>query len=126
MHDVKIAFLGLGVMGYPMAGHLQKAGYKVTVYNRTAEKAKKWAAEYAEEYAGKYDRHQARTPADAAKNADIVCACVGNDDDIRAITSGPDGAFYAMKEGAIFIDHTTASATVARELAAAAGDNLNI
>ncbi|MCF6215091.1 MAG: NAD(P)-dependent oxidoreductase [Emcibacter sp.] len=112
MRDVKIAFLGLGVMGYPMAGHLQRAGYGVTVYNRTTAKTEKWAAEYGADYA--------QTPAEAAKYADIVFACVGNDDDIKAITLGPNGAFSTMKKGAIFVDHTTASATIARLLDAAA------
>jgi len=112
MRDVKIAFLGLGVMGYPMAGHLQKARYDVTVYNRTTAKAKQWTSEYGGDYA--------QTPAEAAKYADIVFACVGNDDDIKAITLGPDGAFSGMKNEAIFVDHTTASATVARALDAAA------
>lgn len=112
MRDVKIAFLGLGVMGYPMAGHLQRAGYGVTVYNRTTAKAEKWAAEYGADYA--------QTPAEAAKEADIIFACVGNDDDIKAITLGPDGAFTGMKKAAIFVDHTTASATVAQALDAAA------
>ncbi len=112
MAGKKCAFLGLGVMGYPMAGHLIRAGHSVTVYNRTPDKAANWVREYGGNYAA--------TPAMAAKNADIVFACVGNDDDIRAITLGPDGAFGNMKEGAIFVDHTTASATVARELDAAA------
>jgi len=106
----KVAFIGLGVMGYPMAGHLAKNGFQVTVYNRTESKARQWV----EEYAGK----QAPTPALAAADAQIVFACVGNDDDVRAISSGPDGAFSAMASGSIFVDHTTASAEVARELAA--------
>jgi len=106
----KVAFIGLGVMGYPMAGHLAKNGFEVTVYNRTGAKAEQWV----EEYAGK----QAPTPALAAADAQIVFACVGNDDDVRAISSGPDGAFSAMAGGSIFVDHTTASAEVARELAA--------
>jgi len=106
----KVAFIGLGVMGYPMAGHLAKNGFQVTVYNRTESKARQWV----EEYAGK----QAPTPALAAADAQIVFACVGNDDDVRAISSGPDGAFSAMAGGSIFVDHTTASAEVARELAA--------
>ncbi len=106
----KVAFIGLGVMGYPMAGHLAKNGFQVTVYNRTESKAQQWV----EEYAGK----QAPTPALAAADAQIVFACVGNDDDVRAISSGPDGAFSAMAGGSIFVDHTTASAEVARELAA--------
>ena len=109
----KVAFIGLGVMGYPMAGHLaRKGGHAVTVYNRTAEKARKWADEYG-------GRH-APTPAAAAEGADFVFACVGNDDDLRAVTLGPDGAFHGMAKGAIFIDNTTASADIARELAAEA------
>jgi len=104
----KLAFIGLGVMGYPMAGHLQKAGYEVTVYNRTRPKADHWVAEYGGACAA--------TPAGAAKDADIVFACVGNDDDVRAVTLGPDGAFAGMAGGVIFVDHTTASATLAREL----------
>ncbi len=112
MAKEKIAFLGLGVMGYPMAGHLQRSGYGVCVYNRTPDKAANWV--------GAYGGNSAPTAAMAAKEADIVFACVGNDDDIRAVTLGPDGAFGNMKEGAIFVDHTTASATVARELDQAA------
>jgi 3-hydroxyisobutyrate dehydrogenase len=107
-----IAFLGLGVMGYPMAGHLQRAGHKVTVYNRTTSKAEKWAKEYEGSFGV--------TPAEAAKDADIVFSCVGNDNDLRSVTTGKDGAFNGMKSGAIFADHTTASADVARELYAAA------
>jgi 3-hydroxyisobutyrate dehydrogenase len=110
---MNVAFLGLGVMGYPMAGHLvNKGGHTVTVYNRTFAKAEAWVAEHG----GK----AARTPAEAAKGQDIVFACVGNDDDLRAVTIGKDGAFAAMGKGAIFVDHTTASADVARELHAAA------
>jgi 3-hydroxyisobutyrate dehydrogenase len=108
----KVAFLGLGVMGYPMAGHLQRAGHQVTVYNRTAAKAAQWVGEYG----GASDA----TPEAAAKGADIVFACVGNDDDLRAVTTGERGAFAGMKPGAIFVDHTTASAEVARELSAEA------
>ena len=108
----KVAFLGLGVMGHPMAGHLARAGHAVTVYNRTAAKAQAWAAEYG----GK----SAATPAEAAADADIVFACVGNDDDLRSVVLGPNGAFARMKPGAVFVDHTTASAEVARELDAAA------
>lgn len=105
----KVAFLGLGVMGYPMAGFLKtKGGHDVTVYNRTREKAQKWA----EQYSG----HYAATPAEAVKDADFVFACVGNDDDLRSVTIGEDGAFSAMKANSIFIDNTTASAKVAREL----------
>jgi len=110
---MKLAFLGLGVMGYPMAGHLQKAGNDVTVYNRNGEKAKKWAAEYG----GK----TAATPAEAAKDQDIVFCCVGRDSDLRDVTLGVAGAFEAMKKGSVFVDHTTASASIARELAAEAG-----
>ncbi|WOB08153.1 NAD(P)-dependent oxidoreductase [Piscinibacter gummiphilus] len=108
----KVAFLGLGVMGYPMAGHLKRAGHDVVVYNRTAAKASQWVGEYG----GASDS----TPEAAAKGADIVFACVGNDDDLRAVTVGERGAFGGMKEGAIFVDHTTASAEVARELSAEA------
>lgn len=107
------AFIGLGVMGYHMAGHLKtKGNHNVTVYNRTGAKADKWAAEFG----GK----TAATPAAAADGADFVFACVGNDDDLRLVTTGPDGAFSTMKHGAIFIDNTTASAAVARELDEAA------
>ena len=109
----KVAFLGLGVMGYPMAGHLKnRGGHEVTVYNRTAAKAEKWAAEHGGRFAA--------TPAEAAKDQDFVFSCVGNDDDLRSVALGPDGAFAAMKPGAVFIDNTTASAEVARELDAAA------
>lgn len=110
----KVAFIGLGVMGYPMAGHIAKAGHDVTVYNRTAAKAEKWAGEYG----GK----AAPTPAKAAEDCDFVFSCVGNDDDLRSVTTGSDGAFNTMKEGAIFIDNTTASADVARELGKAASE----
>jgi 3-hydroxyisobutyrate dehydrogenase len=109
----KVAFLGLGVMGYPMAAHLKnKGGHDVTVYNRTAAKAAKWVAEHG----GK----SAPTPKEAAKDQDFVFACVGNDEDLRSVTLGPDGAFQSMKKGSTFIDNTTASAAIARELAAAA------
>jgi 3-hydroxyisobutyrate dehydrogenase-like beta-hydroxyacid dehydrogenase len=108
----QVAFLGLGVMGHPMAGHLARAGHRVTVYNRTASKAAQWAQEYG--------GASAPTPKAAVAGADLVFACVGNDDDLRAVTTGPDGAFAGMKPGAIFVDHTTASAEVARELDAAA------
>jgi 3-hydroxyisobutyrate dehydrogenase-like beta-hydroxyacid dehydrogenase len=107
-----VAFLGLGVMGYPMAGHLKGAGHTVTVYNRSQAKAEKWAAQHG----GKH----APTPREAATGQDIVCACVGNDEDLRSVVLGPDGAFAGMKAGSVFVDHTTASADVARELAAAA------
>ncbi len=112
----KIAFLGLGVMGYPMAAHLALAGHEVTVYNRTAAKAQAWCQEYAATAAPR----QAPTPREAAQGADIVFCCVGNDDDLRAVTLGPDGAFASMAPGSIFVDHTTASAEVARELNTAA------
>lgn len=107
-----VAFLGLGVMGHPMAGHLARAGHRTTVYNRTAARSAAWAA--------KYGGGHAATPREAAKGADIVFACVGNDDDLRSVVLGPDGAFAGMKPGAIFVDHTTASAEVARELGAEA------
>ncbi|WP_295640629.1 NAD(P)-dependent oxidoreductase [uncultured Methylibium sp.] len=107
-----VAFLGLGVMGHPMAGHLARAGHRVTVYNRTAAKAQAWVAEYG--------GASAPTPQAAAAGADIVFACVGNDADLRAVTVGEAGAFHGMKPGAVFVDHTTASADIARELAAAA------
>jgi len=109
-----VAFLGLGVMGGPMAGHLAKAGHSVTVYNRTAAKAEAWAAEF-----GPPGRHAA-TPREAATGADIVFCCVGNDDDLRSVVLGDDGAFAGMKKGAVLVDHTTASADVARELSKAA------
>ena len=108
---MKTAFIGLGVMGYPMAGHKAKAGHDVTVYNRTTAKAEKWIAEFGGSYAA--------TPREAAADADIVCACVGNDDDLRSIFYGNDGILAGMKSGAIFIDHTTASAEVAREVGGA-------
>jgi 3-hydroxyisobutyrate dehydrogenase len=104
-----VAFLGLGVMGFPMAGHLAKAGHKVTVFNRTAARAQDWVA--------KHGGKSAPTPAAAAKGAVIVFACVGNDDDLRSILKGPDGAFAGMAKGSVFVDHTTASAEVARESA---------
>jgi len=112
----RVAFLGLGVMGYPMAGHLARAGHAVTVYNRTPAKAEAWCAEFADTSAPK----QAATPRLAAQGADIVFCCVGNDDDLRSVTLGADGAFAGMEPGAIFVDHTTASADVARELYGAA------
>ena len=108
----QVAFLGLGVMGFPMAGHLAKAGHQVTVYNRTPAKAQAWVAEFG----GK----AAATPREAVMGADLVYACVGNDADLRSVVLGPDGAFAGMQAGAVFTDHTTASAEVARELYAAA------
>ncbi len=109
----RTAFIGLGVMGYPMAGHLAAKGHEVTVYNRNAAKAEAWV----KQHGGK----AAPTPAAAADGAEVVFSCVGNDNDVRAVTTGPDGAFSAMAGGAVFVDHTTASADVARELYAAAG-----
>ncbi len=110
----RIAFLGLGVMGGPMAGHLAKAGHDVTVYNRTASKSLAWVAVYG---------HQASpTPAEAVEGAELVMMCVGNDDDVRSVAFGPSGAVGAMERGAILVDHTTASADVARELAAACAE----
>jgi len=108
----RTAFLGLGVMGHPMAGHLARAGHAVTVYNRSAAKAAAWVAEYG--------CASAPTPREAAAGADFVFACVGNDDDLRSVVLGQDGAFAGMKPGAVFVDHTTASAEVARELQAKA------
>lgn len=105
----KVVFLGLGVMGYPMAGHLRtRGGHEVTVYNRTGAKANAWV--------NAFGGRAAPTPREAAAGADFVFACVGNDDDLRSVVLGPDGAFAGMKPGAIFVDHTTASAGVAREL----------
>ena len=111
-HPRKVAFLGLGVMGYPMAGHLAMAGHQVTVYNRSAAKAQAWS----DEFGGA----SAATPREAAASADIVFCCVGNDEDLRSVSLGANGAFAGMKPGAILVDHTTASATVARELYSAA------
>ncbi|ODT51383.1 MAG: oxidoreductase [Methylobacterium sp. SCN 67-24] len=108
----KVAFLGLGVMGYPMAGHLKAKGHEVTVYNRSPAKAQAWVAQHG--------GASAPTPADAAKGQEIVFCCVGNDDDLRSVTTGEGGAFAAMGKGTVFVDHTTASANVARELDAAA------
>jgi 3-hydroxyisobutyrate dehydrogenase len=104
----RVAFLGLGVMGHPMAGHLARAGHGVTVYNRTTAKAEAWAREYGGAFAA--------TPAEAASGAEFVFCCVGNDDDLRSVVLGDGGAFAGMAEGAVFVDHTTASAAVAREL----------
>ncbi|NOD97022.1 NAD-binding protein [Ruegeria sp. HKCCD6228] len=107
----KVAFLGLGVMGYPMAGHLQASGHDVTVYNRTAAKAEAWVKQHG--------GSMAATPKDAAEGAEFVMACVGNDDDLRMVCTGEDGAFRGMSNGAVFVDHTTVSAKVTRELYAA-------
>jgi 3-hydroxyisobutyrate dehydrogenase/2-hydroxy-3-oxopropionate reductase len=112
----KVAFLGLGVMGYPMAGHLALAGHQITVYNRSSPKAVAWCAEFA----ASNGPARADTPRLAAAAADIVFCCVGNDDDLRSVTLGADGAFAGMKPGAVLVDHTTASASVARELYTAA------
>jgi 3-hydroxyisobutyrate dehydrogenase len=109
----KVAFLGLGIMGYPMAGHLKnKGGHAVTVYNRTAAKAEKWVAQYG--------GRAAATPKVAAEGQDFVLCCVGNDNDLREVTLGPNGAYHGVGKGAVFIDHTTASAEIARELHAEA------
>jgi 3-hydroxyisobutyrate dehydrogenase len=110
----KVAFLGLGVMGYPMAGHLASAGHEVTVYNRTAAKAESWVKEHG--------GNRADTPRAAAEGAEFVMSCVGNDDDLRSVCLGEDGAFAGMSSGTVFVDHTTVSAKVTRELCAAAGD----
>jgi 3-hydroxyisobutyrate dehydrogenase len=104
----KVTFIGLGVMGYPMAGYLAKAGHDVTVYNRTTAKATQWSSEFS--------GNSAPTPAEAVRDSDFVFCCVGNDDDLRSVTLGDDGAFGHMKPGAVFVDHTTTSAEVAREL----------
>ena len=108
---MKVAFIGLGVMGYPMAGHVLRAGLEICVFNRNAARAEQWCAEYGGD--------MAPTPAEAAKNADVVLVCVGNDDDVRAVVLGESGVLSAMKPGAILVDHTTASADLARELAGA-------
>jgi 3-hydroxyisobutyrate dehydrogenase len=105
----KVSFIGLGVMGFPMAGHLQNSGCQVTVYNRTKQKAEAWVE--------KYGGEMATTPAKAAKNSDIVFVCVGNDEDLKQVILGVNGAFSGMKANAILVDHTTASASIARELA---------
>ena len=112
----RVAFIGLGVMGYPMAGHMAMAGHQVTVYNRTASKAVAWCTEFP----GAGANTHGTTPEQAVQGADIVFCCVGNDDDLRSVTVGANGAFAGMKPGTIFVDHTTASADVARELGAAA------
>ncbi|MDP3616831.1 MAG: NAD(P)-dependent oxidoreductase [Rhodoferax sp.] len=125
----QVAFLGLGVMGYPMAAHLARSGHQVTVYNRTASKAAAWCAEFAPPDGQAQTVSQALTPRLAVRNADLVFCCVGNDDDLRGVTlgenledgaRGADGAFAGMKPGAVLVDHTTASASVARELYSAA------
>ena len=103
-----LAFIGLGVMGFPMAGHLAKAGHTVTVYNRSSDKAKKWCSGI--------QRTNCKTPADAADGADFIMCCVGNDDDLREVTIGRNGAFSKISKGSIFVDHTTVSARVTKEL----------
>ncbi|MEE4161926.1 MAG: NAD(P)-dependent oxidoreductase, partial [Woeseiaceae bacterium] len=108
----RVAFIGLGVMGYPMAGHLAAAGYETVVFNRTPARAEQWRAEH--------QGRRAATPAEAARDADVVLICVGNDDDVREVATGPDGVFDGVKQGAVVVDHTTASATLARELEAVA------
>ncbi len=110
---MRIGFVGLGVMGFPMAGHLQQAGYSVTVFNRTAARAEDWC--------NQYGGTAAATPAAAARGADLVCVCVGNDDDVRSVIEGADGALSGLAAGALLVDHTTASAGLARELHAMAG-----
>lgn len=112
----RVAFIGMGVMGYPMAGHLACAGHAVTVYNRSAAKAQAWCEEFAKTSAPK----SAATPREAAQGADVVFCCVGNDDDLRSVVFGADGALAGMQPGAVLVDHTTASADVAREIYAAA------
>ncbi len=114
LSSAKVAFIGLGVMGFPMAGHLAQAGHHVTVYNRTHSKALAWQKEFG--------NHVASTPADAAKDADFVMFCVGNDDDLREVIQGENGALRHAKAGSLFIDHTTASANVAREMAVVCGE----
>jgi 3-hydroxyisobutyrate dehydrogenase-like beta-hydroxyacid dehydrogenase len=109
MSKAKVSFIGLGVMGYPMAGHLAKAGYPTCVYNRTTAKAQQWCQDYSGSFA--------ETPREAVKDADFVFVCVGNDDDLRSVIYGDDGVLAGIKEGAILVDHTTASANVAREIA---------
>lgn len=111
---MKVAFIGLGVMGYPMAGHLKSAGMEVCVYNRSVEKAQRWVDEF------KGD--MAPTPAEAASGCDVVLSCVGNDDDVRQVLLGDNGTLAAMQEGSLLVDHTTASATMAREIGAAASE----
>ena len=103
-----VSFIGLGVMGYPMAGYISKAGHNVTVYNRTAAKADKWIAEY--------KGSKADTPAKAAEGADFIFTCVGNDNDLREVTFGEKGVFKTIKKGSVYIDNTTASATITREI----------
>ncbi len=123
--STRVAFIGMGVMGYPMAGHLASAGHAVTVYNRSAAKAKAWCEEFAKSPAQESSLKSAATPREAAQGADIVFCCVGNDDDLRSVVFGADGALAGMQPGTVLVDHTTASADVAREIYAAA-KNLGI
>jgi 3-hydroxyisobutyrate dehydrogenase-like beta-hydroxyacid dehydrogenase len=123
--STRVAFIGMGVMGYPMAGHLASAGHAVTVYNRSEAKAKAWCTEFAKTAAANITHKSALTPREAAQGADIVFCCVGNDDDLRSVVFGADGALAGMQAGAVLVDHTTASADVAREIYAAA-KNLGI
>jgi len=116
----RVAFLGLGVMGYPMAGHLARAGHQVTVYNRTTAKAIAWCADHAPAAAPNSALNHAETPRQAVQGASLVFCCVGNDDDLRSVVLGPNGAFAGMAPGSVLVDHTTASANVARELYARA------
>ena len=116
----KVAFLGLGVMGYPMAGHLARDGHSVTVYNRTEEKSERWIEEYGDDAVAEV--FSAPSPAGAAADADVVFSCVGQDKDVQEVCVGSNGAFAAMKNGAIFVDHTTASAGCARDMAAVAAE----
>ena len=118
--STRVAFLGLGVMGYPMAGHLASSGHQVTVYNRTTTKSIAWCVDFAGANGTNGHNTYGATPRTAVADADIVFCCVGNDDDLRSVTLGPDGAFAGMKSGAVFVDHTTASANIARELSAIA------
>ncbi|WP_279630711.1 NAD(P)-dependent oxidoreductase [Vibrio ouci] len=117
VQDKKVAFVGLGVMGYPMAGFLSKAGYETKVFNRTKAKADKWATEYAGQ--------ACETPSQAAQDADVVFVCVGNDDDVRSVVYGEEGILATLKPGAVLVDHTTTSAELAVELAQAAKENGN-
>src|SRR6056300_1477080 len=119
----KVAFLGMGVMGYPMAGHIAAAGHEVTVYNRTAAKAEAWVAQHGGGHGGGHGGALAPTPAAATAGADVLLSCVGDDPDVLAVALGADGAIPAMRAGAIYIDNSTVSAEVARKLAAAGGEN---
>ncbi|HRM76014.1 MAG TPA: NAD(P)-binding domain-containing protein, partial [Paracoccus sp. (in: a-proteobacteria)] len=117
----RVAFLGLGVMGFPMAGHLAAAGHEVTVWNRSPAKAAAWA----EKHAGMHQGRTAATAREAAEGAELVMACVGNDDDLRQVCLGEAGAFTGMNKGAVFVDHTTVSAAVTRELAGIAAAEID-